>query len=42
MSEKERKELELLAFLLVQEVNTVQFIFMPEVFTFRDSIIRLN
>jgi hypothetical protein len=42
MSEEERKELELLAFLLIQEVNTVQFIFIPEVFSFKDSIIRLN
>jgi hypothetical protein len=42
MSEQERKELELLAFLLIQEVNTVQFVFIPEVFSFEDSIIRLN
>jgi hypothetical protein len=42
MSEEERKKLELLAFLLIQEVNTVQFIFIPEVFSFEDSIIRLN
>ena len=42
MSEQERKELTLLAFLLTQEVNTVQFIFLPEIFSFEDSIIRLN
>ncbi len=42
MSEQEKKELMLLAFLLTQEVNTVQFIFLPEIFSFEDSIIRLN
>ena len=42
MSEQERKELILLAFLLTQEVNTVQFIFLPETLKFEDSIIRLN
>jgi len=42
MSEKERKELLLRAFLLIQEMNTVQFYFKPEVFRFEDSIIRLN
>jgi len=42
MSEQERKELMLMMFLLTQEVNTVQFIFLPEVFSFEDSLIRLN
>jgi hypothetical protein len=42
MSEEERKELELLAFLLIQEVNTVQFVFLPETLKFEDAIIRLN
>ena len=42
MSEQERKELELLAFLLIQEIKTVQFLFKPETFRFEDSIIRLN
>jgi len=42
MNKKERKELELLAFLLVQEVNSVQIVFIPEVLLFKDSIIRLN
>jgi hypothetical protein len=42
MSEQEKKELTLLAFLLIQELETIQFIFLPEVFSFEDSIIRLN
>jgi len=42
MSEQKRKELQLLAFLLIQEVNTVQFVFLPEILKFEDSIIRLN
>lgn len=42
MSEQEKMELQLLAFLLIQEMNSVQFVFLPEVLKFEDSIIRLN
>jgi len=42
MSEQERKELQLLAFLLIQEINSIQFVFLPETLMFGDSKIRLN
>ena len=42
MSEQERKELELLAFLITQELETTQIVFLPETLKFEDSIIRLN
>ena len=42
MSEQERKELTLMMFLITQELETTQIVFLPEVFRFEDSIIRLN
>ena len=42
MSEQERKELTLLAFLITQELETIQIVFLPETLKFEDSIIRLN
>lgn len=42
MSEQELNELKLLAFLIIQELETTQIAFLPEVLKFEDSIIRLN
>jgi hypothetical protein len=42
MSEQERKELTLMMFLITQELETIQIVFLPEVLKFEDSIIRLN
>ena len=42
MSEQEKEELQLLAFLLIQEMNSIQFVFLPGTLKFEDSIIRLN
>ena len=42
MSEQERKELRLMMFLIMQDIETVQIIVLPEVLKFEDSIIRLN
>ena len=42
MSEQERKELTLMMFLITQELETIQIVFLPETLKFEDSIIRLN
>ena len=42
MSEQEKKELILIMFLITQELETTQIVFLPEVLKFEDSIIRLN
>ena len=42
MSEQEKKELMLMMFLITQELETTQIVFLPEVLKFEDSIIRLN
>ena len=42
MSEQELNELKLLRFLIIQELETTQIVFLPEVLKFEDSIIRLN
>jgi hypothetical protein len=42
MSEQEKKELILMMFLITQELETTQIVFLPEVLKFEDSIIRLN
>ena len=42
MSEQEKKELMLMMFLITQELETTQIVFLPEVVKFEDSIIRLN
>ena len=42
MSEQELNELRLIMFLITQELETTQIIFLPEIFRFEDSIIRLN
>jgi hypothetical protein len=42
MSDKELRELKLLRFLIIQEIETTCIIFLPEVLKFEDSIIRLN
>ena len=42
MSEQERKKLTLMMFLITQELETIQIVFLPEVLKFEDSIIRLN
>ena len=42
MSEQEKKELILMMFLITQELETIQIVFLPEVLKFEDSIIRLN
>jgi len=42
MSKQERKELILMMFLIMQDIETVQIIVLPEVLKFEDSIIRLN
>ena len=36
------KELTLMMFLITQELETTQIVFLPEVLKFEDSIIRLN
>ena len=42
MSEQEKKELILMMFLITQELETTQIVFLPETLKFEDSIIRLN
>ena len=42
MSEQEKKELMLMMFLITQELETTQIVFLPETLKFEDSIIRLN
>ena len=42
MDEQELNELRLIMFLITQELETTQIVFLPEVLKFEDSIIRLN
>ena len=42
MDEQELNELRLIMFLITQELETTQIVFLPEIFSFEDSIIRLN
>ena len=42
MDDKELNELKLLIFLIHQELEKTQIVFLPEVLKFEDSIIRLN
>ena len=39
MSEQEKKELMLMMFLITQELETTQIVFLPEVLKFEDRII---
>ena len=42
MDEQELNELRLIMFLITQELETTQIVFLPETLKFEDSIIRLN